>query len=180
MTGRRREPGAAGIGALLLGLLVTPWVYVTLFGALFAFPWQFAAVVTPLLIGATVDLGLEAFARHRGSIRTRRVGAVLSVVVVLTSLWALSQFTLLTQAERLGLFATVWLGATLGWLVISLPMGAFGPEALLRSRLTSPARQRAALITVIILFAALSVLSWRYLTTPVRFIGGPTSTDPIG
>jgi hypothetical protein len=64
-TGRRREPGAAGMGALLLGLLVAPWVYVTLFGALFAFPLPLALVLTPLLLGATLDLGLEAFARLR-------------------------------------------------------------------------------------------------------------------
>ena len=57
-----------------------------------------------------------------------------------TSLWVLSKFTLLNQAERLGLFATVWLGATLVWLVVSLPLGEVGPEALLRSRLTSSAR----------------------------------------
>jgi hypothetical protein len=179
-TGRRRDPGAAGIGALLLGLLAAPWVYVTLFGALSAFPSPFAAVATPLLIGATLDLGLEAFAHLRGFGRTRLAGAVISMLVVLTLLWVLSKFTLLTQAERVGLFATVWLGATLVWLIVSLPMGAVGPEAILRSCLTSSARQRAALATVIILFGALSALSWHYLTMPSGFIGGPPSTDPIG
>jgi hypothetical protein len=92
----------------------------------------------------------------------------------------LSKFTLLNQAERLGLFATVWLGATLVWLVVSLPLGEVGPEALLRSRLTSSARQRAALATALILFGVLSMLSWRYLTTPAGFIGGPPSPGPIG
>ena len=58
----RRAPGAAGLGALLLGLLAAPWVYVTLFGALSAFPLPFAAVVTPLLLGATLQLTLEAYA----------------------------------------------------------------------------------------------------------------------
>ncbi|MBN1207917.1 MAG: hypothetical protein JXB05_23845 [Myxococcaceae bacterium] len=178
--GRRREPGAAGLGALLLGLLTAPWVYVTLFNALSAFPSSFAAVATPLLIAATLDLGLEAFARLRGFRWARLAGAAISAVVVLTSLWVLSNFTLLTQAERLGLFATVWLGGTLLWLVVSLPLGAVGPEALLRSRLTSSARQRAALAVALILLGVLSALSWRYLTTPARFIGGPTSTDPIG
>jgi hypothetical protein len=179
-TGRRRNPGAAGLGALLLGLLAAPWVYATLFGALSAFPSPFAAVVTPLLIVATLDLGLEAFARLRGFGRVRLIGATLSAGVVLTSLWVLSKFTLLNQAERLGLFATVWLGATLVWLVVSLPLGAVGPEALLRSRLTSSARQRAALATALILFGVLSALSWHYLTTQAGFIGGPPSPDPIG
>lgn len=178
--GRRRDLGAAGIGALLLGLLTAPWVYVTLFGALSAFPSPFAAVALPLLIGATLDLGLEAFARLRGFRWVRLAGAAISAVVVLTSLWVLSRFTLLTQAERVGLFATVWLGGTLVWLVVSLPVGAVGPEAILRSRLTSPSRRRAALVTAIILFGALSVLSWRYVATPSGFIGGPPSPDPIG
>lgn len=178
--GRRRSLGAAGLGALLLGLLAAPWVYATLFGALSAFPSPFAAVVTPLLLGATLYLSLEAFARLRGFKRTRVLGATVSAVVVLTSLWVLSKFTLLSQVERLGLFATVWLGATLVWLVVSLPLGGVGPEALLRSHLTSPARQRAALATALILFAVLTALSLHYLTTPAGFIGGPPSPDPIG
>lgn len=179
-TGRWRSPGAAGLGALLMGLLAAPWVYATLFGALSAFPPPFAAVVTPLLLGATLELGLEAFARLRGSGRIRILGATLSAGVVLTSLWVLSRFTLLNQAARLGLFATIWLGATLVWLVVSLPLGVVGPEARLRSRLSSPARQRAALAVVLLLFGALSALSWHYLTTPAGFIGGPTSQEPIG
>lgn len=178
--GQRRSPGAAGLGALLLGLLTAPWVYVTLFGALSAFPAPFAAVVTPLLLGATLDLGLEAFARLRGFGRLRLLGATLSAGIVLTSLGVLSSFTLLTQVERLGLFATVWLGATLVWLVVSLPLGEVGPEARLRSRLTSPARRRAALATALILFGLLSALSWHYVTTPAAFIGGPPSPGPIG
>jgi hypothetical protein len=178
--GRRREPGAAGLGALLLGLLAAPWAYVTLFRALSAFPSPFAAVVTPLLLGATLQLVLEAFARLRGFGRIRLLGATVSVVIVLASLWVLSKFTLLNEAERLGLLATVWLGATGAWLVVSLLLGEVGPEALLRSRLTSPARRRAALAMALILFGVLSVLSWHYLTRPAGFIGGPPSPNPIG
>ncbi len=178
--GQRRNPGAAGLGALLLGLLAAPWVYATLFGAFSAFPSPFVAVVAPLLLAATLDLALEVFARLRGFGRLRLIGAAISAMVVLTSLWVLSRFTLLNQAERLGLFATIWLGATLLWLVISLPLGEVGPEARLRSRLTSPARQRAALATALILLAVLSALSLHYLTTPAGFIGGPPSPDPIG
>jgi hypothetical protein len=178
--GGRRDPGAAGLGALLLGLLAAPWVYVTLFGALSAFPPPFAAVVTPLLLGATLVLALEAFARLRGFGRMRLLGATSSAGVVLASLWVLSRFTLLNQVERLGLFATVWLGAAGVWLVVSLPLGEVGPEALLRARLTSPTRQRAALALALLLFGVLSALSWRYVTTPAGFIGGPPSPGPIG
>jgi hypothetical protein len=178
--GRKRDPGAAGLGALLLGLLAAPWVYAMLFNALFAFPSPFAAVVTPLLLAATLDLGLEAFARLHGFERIRRIGATLSAGVLLTSLWVLSRFTLMTQTERLGLLATVWLGASLVWLVVSLALGAVGPEARLRSRLTSPARQRAALAIALLVFGVLSALSLHFLTTPTGFIGGPPSPIPIG
>ncbi len=99
---------------------------------------------------------------------------------MLSSLWVLSNFTLMTQAERLGLFATVWLGATGVWLIVSLVLGAVGPEALLRSRLTSPARQRAALALALLLLGVLSVLCLRFLMTPAGFIGGPPSPIPIG
>jgi hypothetical protein len=178
--GQRRDPGTAGLGALLLGLLLAPWAYVVLFGALFAFPVPLAAVMTPLLLVATLELGLEAFGRLRGFERIRRLGAALSAGVVLSSLWVLSEFTLMTQAERLGLLATVWLGATLVWLVVSLALGAVGPEALLRSRLSSPAGQRAALALALLLLGVLSALSLRFLLTPAGFIGGPPSPIPIG
>ncbi len=79
----------------------------------------------------------------------------------------LSHFTLFTQAERVGLLATVWLGAV-------------GPEALLRSRLSTPARRWAARVVALVLLGVLAALSWHYLTTPARFIGGPTSNDSIG
>ena len=179
-TGRRRDPGAAGLGALLLGLLAAPWLYAVLFGALFKFPLPLTVVMTPLLLVATLELGLEAFARLRGFERLRRLGAALSAGVLLSSLWVLSRFTLMNQAERLGLLATVWLGASLVWLVVSLALGAVGPEALLRSRLTSPARQRAALATALLLFAVLCALCLRFLMTPAGFIGGPPSPVPIG
>ena len=167
--GRRRDPGAAGIGALLLGLLAAPWVYAGL-GALSAFPSPFAAVATPLLIVATLNLGLEAFTRPRGFRAPRLVGAALSAAVLLAILSVLMEFTL-TAADQTGLFATVWLGAAAVWLVVSLPMGEVGPEAILRPLLTSPARRRAALVAAAILFAALAGLSWRYLMTPPVFIG---------
>lgn len=179
--GGRRSPATVGLGALLLGLLSAPWVYVMLFDALSAFPSPFAAVGGLLLLGATLELGLEAFGRlHALGGRIRLLGATLSAGIVLMSLWVLSNFTLLNQVERWGLFSTVWLGASLVWLVVSLPLGGRGPEVLLRSRLTTVARQRAALVTVLLLFGVLSALSWRYLTTPAAFIGGPTSPNPIG
>ncbi|HZI11141.1 MAG TPA: hypothetical protein VE153_12195, partial [Myxococcus sp.] len=125
----RRDPGAAVLGALLLGLLAAPWVYVLVFGALFAFAPLLGVVMAPLLLGATLLLGLEVFGRLRGFTWARRLGAALSVPVVLCSLGVLSHFTLFTQAERVGLLATVWLGATLLWLGVSLRLGAVGPEA---------------------------------------------------
>jgi len=176
----RRNLGAMGLGALLLGLLTSPWVYATFFGALSAFASPFAAVVTPLLLGATLDLALEAFGRLRGFRRIRLFGVTVSATVVLASLWVLSKFTLLNPAARLGLFATTWLGATLTWLVISVPLREVGPEALLRPHLTSPARQRIALATALILLGVLFALAWHYLMTPTGFIGGPPSPDPIG
>lgn len=174
--GRRRSSGAAGIGALLVGLLAAPWVY-AVFGALSAFSSPFPEVATPLLIVATLDLGLEAFARPRGFRAARLVGAAISTLVLLTILSVLTKFTLLTRAEQVGLFAIVWLGAAVVWLVVTLPVGEIGPEAILRPWLNSSARQRAALATSILLFGTLAVLSWGYLNTPPVFIGCPCSTD---
>lgn len=176
----KRSLGAASLGALLLGLLTVPWVYATAFRAASAFPTPVAAIMIPLLAIATLDLGLEAFARIHGPVWPRSLGAMLSVGVVLTSLWVLSRFTLMNPVERLGLFAATWLGSTLLWLVVSRVTGSLGLEVILRSRLNSPVRQRAALLTALLLLVALTVLSLNYLLTPTQFIGGPTSTQPIG
>ncbi|RYZ14394.1 MAG: hypothetical protein EOO70_07695 [Myxococcaceae bacterium] len=177
---RWKNPGAVGLGALLLGLLAAPWVYVAAFNALSAFPSPFALMVAPLLLVATLDLGLEAFARLRGLTWLRRLGAALSVVGLLTILWVLSGFTLMTGSERLGLLATVWLCTSLAWLVILLAVGVAGPTVLLRSSLDSPARRRAALAVALLLFGGLSALCLHYLLTPAGFIGGPPSPVPIG
>ncbi|RKI43643.1 hypothetical protein D7Y27_14915 [Corallococcus sp. AB004] len=177
---RWKDTGAVGLSALLLGLLVAPWVYVVGFNALFAFPTPFALLVAPLLLVATLDLGLEAFARLHGFTWLRRLGATLSVGGLLTILWALSGFTLMTGSERLGLLATVWLGTSLTCVVISLAMGVAGPAALLRSRLDSPLRRRAALAVALLLFGGLFALCLHYLLTPASFIGGPPSPVPIG
>ncbi len=175
-----RNLGAASLGALLLGLLTVPWVYAMAFRATAAFPTPVAAILIALLAIATLDLGLESFARIRGPMWPRSLGAMLSVGVVLTSLWVLSGFTLMNPVERLGLFAATWLGSTLLWLVVSLVTGVLVLEMTLRLRLNSPVRQRVALLTALLLFVALTALSLNYLFTPTQFIGGPTSTQPIG
>ncbi|MCB2264409.1 MAG: hypothetical protein LGR52_15940 [Candidatus Thiosymbion ectosymbiont of Robbea hypermnestra] len=167
--GRWRDPVAAGIGALLLGLLATPWVYVG-FGAFSAFPPSFAAVATPLLIVATLNLGLEAFGRLRGFRIPRLVGALLSAIVLLVILSGLMEIAL-AKSKEAGLLATLWLGASTVWLVVSLPLGEVGPEAILRSYLSNPVPRRIALVVANILFTVLVVLSWCYLTTPSAFIG---------
>ncbi|RKG65480.1 hypothetical protein D7V80_23080 [Corallococcus sp. CA054B] len=162
-----------------MGLIVAPWVYVVAFNALFAFPAPFALMAAPLLLVATLDLGLEAFARLHGFTWLRRLGAALSVGGLLTILWVLSGFTLMTGSERLGLLATVWLGASLACLVISLAVGVAGPAVFLL-RLDSPARRRAALAVALLLFGGLAALCLHYLLTPAGFIGGPPSPVPIG
>jgi hypothetical protein len=179
-TERWGEPGAVGLGALMMGLVAAPWIYVIAFNALFAFRAPFAMVVTPLLFAATLDLGLEAFARLRRYTGLRWLAATLSVACLLTSLWILSDFTLMSISERLGLLATVWLGASLVWLLISWRVGKGGPHALLGARLTSPMRRRAALVVAVLLFGGLSALCLHYLLTPSSFIGGRPSPVPIG
>ncbi|CAN94829.1 MULTISPECIES: hypothetical protein [Sorangium] len=177
--GRRRSPGAAAIGAFFVGLLAVPWIYVT-FGALSAFSSPFPEMATLLLIVATLDLGLETFVRPRGFGPARLVGAAASAVVLLALLAELTKFTWQTMAQRAGLFATVWLGATVVWLIVTLLVGEVGPEAILRPRLTSSARQWGALVMGAILFGTLTMLSWAYLTPPPAIIGALCSTDQLG
>ena len=141
-------------------------------GALSRFPSLFPEVATPLLIAATVDLGVEAFARPRRLGWARGVGAAVSAVVLVGILVVLTNFTLLTTVERVGLLATVWLGASVGWFVVSLPLGAVGLEATLAPLLEAPERQRAARAAVILVSGVLTAAALRYLLVPAAFIGG--------
>jgi len=75
--------------------------------------------------------------------QTERLPLLPTPAVVLTSLWVLSKFTLLNQAERLGLFATVWLGATLVWLVVSLMFLMLATISFLLDRLLFLLTRRA-------------------------------------
>ena len=168
--GQRRDWGAAGIGALLLGLLAAPWVYAA-FGALSAFPAPFGLAAVPLLLLATLDLGWEAFAQRRRFKAARLIAAGVSAAIFLTILSVLTEFTLLTATEQAGLFSTVWLGASMAWLVASLPLGEVGPEAILRPFLASNVLSITALAIATLAITALAVLSWQYLTTPAAFIG---------
>jgi hypothetical protein len=167
---KSREPASALAGAFLLGLLAAPWVYAAM-GALGAFPPPFAAIVTPLLFVTTLDLAIEAFTTRKRYRRLRVAGIVLSALVLLTILWGLSGFTLLTLGERAGLFATIWLAATAVWLIFSLPFPAVGPERSLRPRLDTPIRSSLVLGIVVLLICVLAAFVYRELTTPHAFIG---------
>lgn len=162
-----RSPGAAGLGALWLGLILTPWVYV-LFGAVSAFSPYFALVVLPVLAIVTLDLGLEAFSVLKGFRVLRMLSGILSTLLLLAILAVLTNFKLFTRAEQLGLFATIWLGASVSWLFCTLFLGEIGPEAILRNR--RAAQGRIAMMMTIT-FVILSICAVRYWVTSPEFIG---------
>lgn len=167
----RRNPEATVIAGLLIGLLAAPWVYIGLFGALSAFSSPFPEIATPLLLLATIDLLMEAFFRPNGSKVIRTVLAVASVSVLLSILSVLTGFTLLTDVEQMGLFATIWLSTTTVWIVVSMLLRELGPEAVLRLYLHSLVRRRVALVLAVTLLVTLFAYSWHYLTSPREFIG---------
>lgn len=167
----RRNLGAAVIGALLIGLLAAPWVYIGLFGALRAFSSPFPEMAALLLILVTINLLIEAFIHPYGFKVMRIVLVVFSVSILLSILSVLTKFTLLTGVERMGLFATIWLSVTMVWLVVSMLLGGVGPEAILRLYLNSLARRRVALVLAVSILVTLFAYSWYYLITPPKFIG---------
>ena len=122
---------AALLTACLLGLWSSPWGYVAM-GALFQFsPMASLFLLPPLLLGQGY-LGWRYLVPLSGSTaRSRLLAEVPAWAAILFFLYVVSNFTLMTLFERLGLFSTIHL-ICVGLGLLSLPLGTSKLEQRLR------------------------------------------------
>ncbi|WOI47648.1 hypothetical protein [Acidovorax sp. BLS4] len=116
------------LSSVVMGLLLTPMIYVAI-GALSGFAMAFAFLSLPSLLACTLILSYRFLARPgvRESSRAR-FSAVESIAWLLVGsfLFVISDFTLLTLSERVGLFCTLLLIASF----LAAPWMALRPCAL--------------------------------------------------
>lgn len=121
----------AGLEAFVTGLLLSPFAYI-LIGALGGFAPAFSYLALPLLLAGECYLLYRYFSKPG-----RSVSGILSIsaeiiswILIATFLVIISNFTLLTTFERIGLFSVLLFVTTL----FSLPM-ALTRQTALRARL---------------------------------------------
>ena len=140
---------STGLSACVLGLVLCPFAYIAI-GALTGFAPAFSFLTLPPLLASVGYLLYQFLSRPvRGSSSNLLVLAeIVSWILVAAFLVVVSNFTLLTGFERIGLFSTLFLVATL----VSLPAVLVRRTAL-RERL----RRLPDVVTIVLLLAVLLV-----------------------
>jgi hypothetical protein len=154
------------LSSSIMGLLLTPLAYIGI-GALGGFAMAFALISLPLLLVCGLFLLYRYLRRPGCSPSLRRwlpAAEAIAWLLVAFFLVIASGFTLLTTAERIGLFCTL----TLVMSVVAAPWMALRPSAL-ATRVarwpTTPVAAAAAACTLVLLGGALA-----YLVMPSRFL----------
>jgi hypothetical protein len=109
---------SAGLSACVLGLVLCPFGYIAI-GALAGFAPAFSFLTLPPLLASAGFLLYRFLSRPVEGISSNLLmyTEVVSWIVVVAFLVVVSKFTLLTRFEQIGLFSTLFLGASL----VSLP-----------------------------------------------------------
>ncbi|MDA8519839.1 hypothetical protein [Acidovorax sp. NCPPB 4044] len=166
LTAMTHRLATVALASVIVGLLLTPLAYIGI-GALGGFAIAFAAISMPLLLLCSLFLFHRYLRRPAASAHPRRwpqVAEAAAWLLVVFFLAIVSGFTLLTTAERFGLFCTLALVASL----VALPWMALRPSALVARVAQWPAAAVAAgaLMSVGVLAGGAVV----YLVTPSRFL----------
>ncbi|GKT23379.1 hypothetical protein [Acidovorax sp. SUPP3334] len=154
------------LSSLIMGLLLTPTIYIAM-GALGGFATAFTFISLPLLLACTLFLLCRFLAKPGSTATPRQWLAGLESIAwlgVVFFLFIVSGFTLLTHAERVGLFCTLLLIASF----LAAPWMALRPSMLAARIARWPARwvSASSLIAPVVLIVG----SAMYLHTPEHFL----------
>lgn len=141
---------------LILGLLLTPLAYIAI-GGLGGFSTEFSLISLPLLAFSILFLLFRFFGKKTPdkSFNLRHAIEVICWLLIIAFLFFVSNFTLLTAFERIGLFTALFIACA----IISIPILAILQSALVKRveawpRAWTVAVQLAIGIPAIILTAA--------------------------
>ncbi len=153
---------SAGLSACALGLVLCPFAYIAI-GALAGFAPAFSFLALPPLLASVGYLLYRFLSRpaRSSSSRLHWWAEIGSWIVIAAFLVVVSNFTLLTGFERIGLFSALFLVATL----VSLPVVLIRRTAL-RERLRR-------LPDVVVILLLLAILLAAVVTTVVYLLRAP-------
>ncbi len=149
----------------ILGLILCPFAYIAI-GALGGFAPAFSLIALPPLLASSACL-LYRFLSSPAATSAKQRWLFIQILcwfLIAVFLGIVSGFTLLTTAERFGLFSTLFLACTL----LSLPIVMKRNNALSAKLQTWP-QLVTRLVAVLILLAAVSS-SLFYMLTTAKFI----------
>ncbi len=155
----------AVLAACILGLVLAPFGYIAM-GALAGFAPAFSWLALPPLLASVGYLLIRFLARQgRGAAsKPALLAELFSWMVIAAFLAVVSGFTLLTRLERIGLFATVFLAATL----LSLPIFLLRRTAL--AERLKPLPQPLTLFLLLTVLAVAAVALGNYLLHAPAFL----------
>ncbi|WCM89703.1 hypothetical protein [Acidovorax sp. NCPPB 3576] len=159
---KNNKVSAFACACLILGLLLTPVAYIAI-GSLSGFSAAFSLIALPPLALSLSFLLFRFFKKNTAteSINIRHAIELTSWLLVFLFLFFVSNFTLLTTSERVGLFSTLFLVCT----IVSIPLLAIRPSALIQRVNTWP---QALVITVdLVLGLPAVILTAAYLLSSV-------------
>lgn len=165
MNCRNPEIPAVGLASCIVGLVVSPYLYIAI-GALFQFPPAFSFVALPPLLFGSGFLLRRFLAKPTGramSLITLAI-EVVSWTGIVIFLFLISRFNLFTLFERAGLFCTFFLLAS----VLCLPLISLRNTAL-KQRLKKLPRG-IALSVLILVLASSGLLVIVYQFSSPQFI----------
>ncbi|MEZ5584015.1 MAG: hypothetical protein R3F37_15875 [Candidatus Competibacteraceae bacterium] len=155
---------STGLSACVLGLVLCPFAYIAI-GALAGFAPALSFLTLPPLIASTGYLLYRFLAKPTGNSSSRLLllAEIISWLLIAAFLVVVSNFTLLTGFERIGLFSTLFLVTAL----VSLPAVLVRRTAL-EARLRRLPDVVALLLLLVILLMAAATMAV-YLLRPPAF-----------
>lgn len=143
-----------GLSACVLGLVLCPLTYIAI-GALTGFAPAFSFLTLPPLLASVGYLLYRLLSKPgRGSSRKLLVTAeIVSWVLIVAFLVVVSDFTLLTRFERIGLFCTLFLLT----ILVSLPIVLMCQIALEERLRQLPNIVSAPLLLIVLLVAVVTM-----------------------
>ncbi len=155
-----------GLSACVLGLVLCPLAYIAM-GALSGFAPAFSFLTLPPLLASTSYLLFRFLSKlGRGSSSKLLVTAeIVSWILTIAFLIVVSNFTLLSEFERIGLFCTLFLLSTL----VSLPIALIRQTAL-EERLRQLPNTVAIFLLLVVLLLVAVVIATVYLLRMPTFL----------
>lgn len=162
---RNLEIPAVGLASCVIGLIVSPYLYIAS-GALFQFPPVFSLAALPPLLFGSGFLLWRFFAKptERGMSLIAIAIEAISWTAIVIFLILISRFSLFTAFERAGLFCTFFLLAS----VLCLPLLSLRNTALKQRLKKLPGG--VAIAVLILVLASSGLLVIIYQLSPPQFI----------